>query len=149
MHVQVCTLHRWFLISVLHIYKHTFRRVFTCARVCAVCSLVLDDECRGLQLVDAGHLLLVWDIIIYIRKDRGVVCMLSVFLRGWECMRVYCVYAHTHTGGILGCEPRGRDEKPGKPEESRWTKSCYTYIRICVQSTLVYICAERRDETLD
>ena len=55
-----------------------------------------------------------------------------------------CVYAHTHThctDGILGCEPRSRDETPGGPEESRWTKSQsrYTYICICVQSTHVYI----------
>ena len=33
--------------------------------------------------------------------------------------------------------------------ESRWTKSWYTYIRICVQSTHVYIYAKRRDEILD
>ena len=63
-----------------------------------------------------------------------------------------CVYAHAHThftDGVLGCEPRSRDETPGGPEESRWTKSRYTYIRICVQSTHVYIYTERRDEILD
>jgi len=63
-----------------------------------------------------------------------------------------CVYAHTHThctDGVLRCEPRSRDETPGGPEESRWTKSLYTYIRICVQSTHVYIYAKRRDEILD
>ena len=46
------------------------------------------------------------------------------------------VYAHTHTrciDGVLGCEPRGRDEIPGGPEESRWTKSQHICIRICVQ----------------
>jgi len=42
-----------------------------------------------------------------------------------------------------------RDETPGGPEESRWTKPWYTYIRICVQSTHVYIYAKRRDEILD
>jgi len=72
---------------------------------------------------------------------------------GWECMcACVCVYAHTHihcTDGVLGCEPRSRDETPGRPEESRWTKSRYTYIRICVQSTHVYIYAKRRDEILD
>ena len=42
-----------------------------------------------------------------------------------------CVFAHTHThctDGVLGCEPRSRGETPGGPEESRWTKSRYTYI---------------------
>ena len=63
-----------------------------------------------------------------------------------------CVYAHTQTHctyGVLGCDSRGRDETPGGPEESRWTKSRYTYIRICVQSTQVYVYAGTRDEILD
>jgi len=71
-------------------------------------------------------------------------------------MLVYlCVYAHTHThctDGVLGCEPKSRNETPGRPEESRWTKSRHTYIRKCVhtvQSTHVYIYARRRDEILD
>ena len=45
----------------LHIWKHPLRRSCTCARVCAVCSLMLGDEGGGVQLVYAGHLLLVWD----------------------------------------------------------------------------------------
>jgi len=63
-----------------------------------------------------------------------------------------CAYAraHTHcTDGVLECEPRSRDETPGGPEESRWTKSRHTYIRICFQSTHVYVYAKRRDEILD
>ena len=83
-----------------------------------------------------------------------------------------CVYAHTHahcTDGVLGCEPRGRDEIPGGPEESTWTKSRHICIRICVyeagmhprfyigvarpegsgDSTHVYIYAKRREEILD
>jgi len=71
----------------------------------------------------------------------------------WVCV---CVYAHTHihctdgvVPGVLGCEPRSRDETPGGPEESRWTKSLHTYIRICVQITHLYIYAKRRDEILD
>jgi len=63
-----------------------------------------------------------------------------------------CVYAHTHTHctyGVLSCEPRGRDETPGGPEESRLTKSRYICIRICVQSKHVYVYAMRREEILD
>jgi len=62
------------------------------------------------------------------------------------------VYAHTHThctDKVFGCEPRSRDETPGGPGESRWTKSRHIYIRICVQSTHVYLYATRRDEILD
>ena len=83
----------------------------------------------------------------------GVLSVSSLFLRGWECMWVCVgVYAHTHThytDGVLGCEPRSRDETPGGPEESRWTKSRHTYIRICVQSTHVYVYARWRDEILE
>jgi len=65
----------------------------------------------------------------------------------WVCVSVYA-HTHTHcTDGLLGCEPRSRDETPGGPEESRWTKSWHTYI--CVQSTHVYIYAKRRDEILE
>ena len=65
------------------------------------------------------------------------------------CVLVYA-HIHTHcTDGVLGCEPRSRDETPEGPEESRWTKSRYTYIRIRVQSTHVYIYVKRRDEILD
>jgi len=63
-----------------------------------------------------------------------------------------CVYARTHThctDRVLGCELRNQDETPGGPEESRWIKSRYTYICICVQSTHVYIYTKRRDEILD
>jgi len=38
------------------------------------------------------------------------------------CVGVFvCIRTHTHThctGGVLGCEPRSRDETPGGPEES-------------------------------
>ena len=60
-----------------------------------------------------------------------------------------CIRTHTHThstDGVLGCEPRSRDETPGGPEISRWTKSRHTYLRICVQSTHVCVYARRRDE---
>jgi len=68
-------------------------------------------------------------------------------------MWVYvCVYTRTLThctDGVLGREPRSRDETPGGPEEIRWSKSRHIYIHICVQSTHVYVHARRRDEILD
>jgi len=33
------------------------------------------------------------------------------------------VGVYAHTAQVLGCEPRSRDETPGGPKESRWTKS--------------------------
>jgi len=90
----------------------------------------------------------------FTEKKIGVLSVSSLFL---TLVGVYvgvcvCVYAHTHTlctGGVFGCEPRGRYETPGGPEELRWTKSRHIYIRICVQSTHVYVYARKQDEILD
>ena len=63
-----------------------------------------------------------------------------------------CIRTHTHThctDGVLGCDSRSRDETPGRPEESGWTKSRHICIRICVQSTHVHVYARSRDEILD
>ena len=46
LHVQVCTLYWCFDITV-HINEHTLRRVCTCARECAFCSLALGEEDGG------------------------------------------------------------------------------------------------------
>ena len=62
-----------------------------------------------------------------------------------------CTRTHTHslTDGVLSCEPKSRDETPGGPEESKWTKSRHICICICVQSTHVYVYARRQNEILD
>jgi len=88
---------------------------------------------------------------MYSRKDSGVVCVFSIFNEGGSVCVCECVYTHTHTHtlhGVLGCEPRSRDEKPGGPEQSRCTKYRHTYIRTCVQSTHIYVYAKKRDEIL-
>jgi len=86
--------------------------------------------------------------------EIGVLSVSSLFLTR---VGVYvgvgvCIRTHTHTHctyWVLGCELWSRDETPGGPEESRWTKSRHTYIRLHVQSTHVYVYARRRDEILD
>jgi len=82
----------------------------------------------------------------------GVLSVSSLFLTRVGMYVGVCVRIRTHThthciDGVVECQPRSRDETPGGPEESRWTKSWHTYIRICVQSTHVY--ARSRDEILD
>ena len=97
------------------------------------------------------------EVIFDKRRDRGeVLSVSSLFLTRVGVYVGVGVYIRTHTHihctyGVLGCEPRGRpgDETPGGPEESRWTKSRHICIRICVQSTHVYIYAKRREEILD
>ena len=82
----------------------------------------------------------------------GVLSVSSLFLKRVGVYVGVCVYARTHThytDGVLGCEPRSRDETPRGPKKSRWTESRHTYIRICVQSTHVYIYAKKRNEILD
>jgi len=126
-------------------------------RLC-MCSFFVQrwgNEDGGVQLVHERTCCLVWGDIFLTEGKIGVLSrsVSSLFQRGWECMWVcVCIYAHTHThctDGVLGCEPRGRYETPGDPEESRWTKSQHTCIRICVHSTHVYVYARRRDEILD
>jgi len=113
--------------------------------------LALGNEDGGVQLVYESTRCLAWGIIFDWRKDRGVVCVFLIFNAGRSVCWCMYVYMHTHihcTGGVIGCEPRSRDENRGGPEESRWTKSWHTYIRICVRSTHAYVYARRRDEIL-
>ena len=112
----------------------------------------LGNEDGGVQLVYEGTCCLAWGVIYDRRKDRGVVFVFSIFNADGSVCGCRCVYTHTHTHctyGVLGCEPRGRDETPGGPEESRWTTSRHICIRICVQSTHMYAYAKGRDEILD
>jgi len=74
------------------------------------------------------------------------VCVFSLFNKGGSVCVCMCVYTHTCTCEVLGCDPRGRDETPGGPEESTWTESRHICIRICEQITHVYVYARRRDE---
>ena len=85
--------------------------------------------------------------------EIGVLSVSSLFLRRVGVCVGVCVCIRTHTRTlhrwVFGCEPRSRDETPGGPKESRWTKFWHISIRICVQSTHVYMYAKRRDEILD
>jgi len=99
--------------------------------------------------------LVAWRRVLFLTEGEieMLSCVLSVFWRGCECTCVYvcmcvCAHAHTHTHCTRGarCEPRGRDERLGEPEESRWTKSRQICISICVEITHVCIYVGRRDE---
>jgi len=116
----------------------------------------LGNEDGGVQLVYASTCCLAWGVIFDRRKHRVVVCVFSIFDAGGSVRGCMCVYTHTHTHiaqmvhrWCTRCEPSSQVETPGGPEESRWTKSWHTYIRICVQSisicvqsTRVYVYAE-------
>jgi len=78
--------------------------------------LALGNEDEGVQLVYESTCCLAWGIIFDRRKDRGVICVFSIF----KWVGVYVgVRTHTHThftDGVLGCEPRSWDETPGGPQ---------------------------------
>jgi len=62
--------------------------------------LALGNEDGGVQLVYKGTCCLAWGVIFDGRKDRGVVCVFSLFNAGgsaYGCMSV-CTHTHTHTG---------------------------------------------------
>ena len=144
-------------ICVIYIYVCICMCIYICiclyiACMCSLFHLALGNEDVGVQLVYESACCLAWGAIFDRRKDRGVVCIFSIFKAGGSVCGCVLVYMHTHTpctDGVLGCEPKSRYETPGGPEESRWTKSRHTYIRICVQSTHVFIYAKRRDAILD
>jgi len=91
----------------------------TCAHVCAFVHSALGNKDGGVQLVYEGTCCLAWEVVFDRKKDRGVICVFSIFNAGGSVCGCMCVYAHTHTNctdKALGFEPRGRDQTPGGPE---------------------------------
>jgi len=72
----------------------------------------------GVQLVYESTCYLAWGAIFDRMKDKGVVCIFSIFNAGGSVYGCMCVYTHTYThctDGVFGCETRSRDEIPGEP----------------------------------
>jgi len=68
-------------------------------RLC-MCSLFVQrwgNEDGGVQLVYESTRCLVRRIIFNRRKDRGIVCIFSIFKAGGSVCGCMCVYTHTHT----------------------------------------------------
>ena len=55
----------------------------------------LGNEDGGVQLVYESTYCLAWGVIFERKKDRGVVCVFSIFNAGGS-VRYRCVYTHTH-----------------------------------------------------
>ena len=97
--------------------------------------------------------LVAWCGGLFLREGKiGVLSVSSLFLTR---VRVYvgvcvCIRAHTHTLHRWGtrCEPRGRDETPGGPEESRWTKSWPTYIFTTSRASVAQLVRARDCQSL-
>ena len=55
------------------------------------------NEGGGLELVYESTSCLAWGVIYDRRRDRGVVCVFSIFNAGGNVCGCRCVYTHTHT----------------------------------------------------
>ena len=112
--------------------------------MCSLFHLALGNEDGGVQLVYENTCGLAWGVIFDRRKDRGVVCVFSIFIAGGSVCGCICVYTHTHTHtaqiGYSDVIPGvGMRHLEGPKNPDQWTKSRHTCIRICVQSTHVYV----------
>jgi len=58
--------------------------------------LALGNEDGGVQLVYESTCCLVWEVIGDRRKDKGVVCVFSIFNAGGSVCGCMWVYTHTH-----------------------------------------------------
>jgi len=67
------------------------------SRMCSLFHLVLGNEDGGVQLVYESTCCLAWGVIFDTRKDKGVVCVFSIFKAGGSVCGCMCVYTHTHT----------------------------------------------------
>jgi len=74
--------------------------IYICLYIACMCSLfhlALGNEDRGVQLVYDSACCLAWGVVFDRRKDRGAVCVFSIFNAGGSVCGCVCVYMHTHT----------------------------------------------------
>jgi len=57
----------------------------------------LGNEGKGVQLVYESTSCLAWGVIYDRRRDKGIVCVFSIFNAGGSVCECRCVYTHTHT----------------------------------------------------
>jgi len=144
-----------YIEQVLCASAYIFKFVYTLATGCAYAliyvqsvHLALGNKDGGAQLVYENNCCLAWGVIFERRKDRGVVCVFSIFNAGGSVCGCTCVYTHTHRHteqmGYLVVSPgasMGHLEGPNYPDGL----NLGIHIFVCVQSTHVYVYARRRD----
>ena len=86
------------------VYMYIYVCICICIYICiclyitCMCSLFhLALRNGGFQLVYENACCLAWGVIFHRRKDRGVVCVFSIFKAGGSVCVCVCVYTHTHT----------------------------------------------------
>ena len=96
--VYVCM----YMYMCIYIYVCICMCIYICiclyiACMCSLFHLALGNEDGGVQLDYESACCLAWGVIFERRKDRGVVCVFSIFNAGGSVCGCMCVYTHTHT----------------------------------------------------
>ena len=140
---------------VTSVYTFAYTLVAGCANALTYVQFLhsaLGNEGGGVQLVYEGTCCLVWGVIFDRRRDRGVVCVVSIFNAGGSVCGCMCVYTHKHTHtahmGYSFVSP-GVVMRHLEGRRIQMEKSRHICIRICVRRTNVYVYARRRDEIFD
>ena len=124
-------------ISV-YFWEHSLRKLCTCSRACAICSLAFGNEVGGVLLVyDAEHLLLAWGVIVDMRKI-GVLTVFSLFSMGvgvYVGIRV-CICTCTNTVSDVRPGVGTRRFKSWKNPDGL---SLRIHISICVYKVYTYM----------
>jgi len=135
-----------YVCMYLYLCVYTYVCLFI-ACMCSLFHLALGNEDGFNQSMRA---LVAWRGGLILTEGKiGVLSVSSLFLTrvGVYVGVCVCIRTHTHTAQMVYL-----DMSPGvgmRHLEGPENKCRHTYIRICVQSTDVYIYAQRRDEILD
>jgi len=97
MHVQVCTLDRCCEHQYTHLFTRSLQDVHMRSCLCSLFHLALGNKDGGSQLIYESTCCLEWKAIFDRRKDRGVVCVFSIFNSGGSVCGCMWVNTHTHT----------------------------------------------------
>jgi len=94
----------------------------------------LGDEGEGFQLIYVDSCCLAWGVIFDRKRNRGVVCVFSIFDAGGSVCGCMCVYTHTYTTHTAGCSDMSPGvgirhlEGPKNPDGSNFGIYLFVYV---------------------
>ena len=105
MHVQLCTLDKCCEHQRIHLLKRSLQDVHVHLCMCSLFVQRWGNEDGGVQLVYESTCWLAWGVISDRRKDRGVVCVFSIWNADGSVCGCMCVYTHIAHMGYLDVSP--------------------------------------------
>jgi len=97
MHVPVYTLDGCCEHQRTHLLIRSLQDVHMRSCMCSLVIYLWGNEDGGVQLVNKSTCCLAWGVTFDRGKDRGVVCVFSIFNAGGNVCGCMWVYTHTHT----------------------------------------------------